>query len=156
MQQYTDRLRERYVHQPVQWATLGGLLLIIVGVFGPWATLELNVLGIDANTNGMDHNGTIILILALVAVGAIAAYVFANVNIEQRMLMWGLVIGAVVIDLLVLLDFFDIMGEDGIGIGWGLWLTILGAILFTVGAIVPMWSEIRAKASDMRERGSST
>jgi len=156
MQQYTDRLRERYIQQPVQWATLAGLLLLLIGVFGPWATLEIDVLGIDTSTNGMDHNGTMVFILTLVAIAAIAAYVFTNVRIEQRMLMWGLVAGALVIDLLVLLDFFDIMGEDGIGIGWGLWLTVLGAILLTAGAIVPMWSEIRSRASGMTERGSST
>ncbi|MGE0229029.1 MAG: hypothetical protein AB7I38_03640 [Dehalococcoidia bacterium] len=156
MQQYSDRLRDRYVRQPVQWATLAGILLLIIGVFGPWATIDANVLGLDLSTNGMDHKGDLIFILALASAAAIAAYAFLNVRIEERMLMWGLVAAAVVIDLLVLLDFFDIMGEDGIGIGWGLWLTILGAILLTAGAVVPMWSEIRTKASDMTERGSST
>jgi len=150
MQQYTDRLRERYIHQPVQWATLAGLLLLLIGVFGPWATLDL----IDVSSNGTDHNGTIVLILALIGVAAIAAYVFANVNIEQRVLMWGLVAGALIVDLLVLLDFFDIMGADGYSMGWGLWLTLLGAILLTVGAVVPMWAEIRSKAGGMTERGS--
>ncbi|HRC62001.1 MAG: hypothetical protein K1X87_00215 [Dehalococcoidia bacterium] len=153
MQQYTDRLRQRYVHEPVQWGTLAGLLLMVIGVFGPWATVSIKVLGISASTNGMDHKGDIVFIIALAAAAAIVAYAFLNVRIEERMLMWGLVAAALIIDLLVLLDFLDIMGTDGVGIGWGLWLTVVGAAAFTAGAVVPMWSEIRAKASDMTERG---
>lgn len=149
MQQYMDRLRQRYVHEPVRWATIGGLALLIIGVFGPWATIS--GLGLDLSTNGMDHKGDIIFILALVGLGAIGAYAFTNVKIEERMLMWGLVAGVLLIDLLVLLDFLDIMSEDGVGVGWGLWLTVIGAIAATAGAVVPMWSEIRARASDMTE-----
>lgn len=155
MQQYTDRLRERYVHQPVQWATIAGFLLLVIGVFGPWATISVGALGIDVSTNGMDHKGDVVLILALVGIAAIAAYAFTSVKIEERMLMWGLVAGVVLIDLLVVLDFLDIQTTDGVGIGWGLWLTILGAILATAGAVVPMWSEIRSRASNMTERGPS-
>lgn len=149
MQQYMDRLRQRYVHQPVQWATIAGFVVMIVGVFGPWATLS--AIGIDLSTDGFDHKGDIVLILSLAGLGAIGAYAFTNVKIEERMLMWGLVAGVVLIDLLVILDFFDIMPEDGVGVGWGLWLTIGGAIVATAGAVVPMWSEIRSRASSMTE-----
>ena len=148
MQQYTDKLKDRYVDQPIKWATLAGFVLMIIGVFGPWATIDLGI--IQAETHGSDHNGTLILILAVVGLAAILAYVFANLNFDQMTLLWALVIITVIIDVLVLLDFLDIAGEDGVGMGWGLWLTLIGAILATVGAVLPMWGNIRSKAEGMR------
>ncbi len=160
MQEYLGKLRERYVTSPVKWLTIVGLIVLIVGAFGDWATVsidlgDLGIGGISGSTGGFDENGTLTFILALVGLGAIAAYVYTNVNIPLSGLMWGLVAGAVVIDLLLLFDFLDIVTEDtpegvDISVGWGLWLSIIGAIALSVGAVVPMWSEIRSRAEGMR------
>jgi hypothetical protein len=48
--EYRDKLRMRYVNDPVKWATIVGFLLAIFGVFGPWATLD--AVGIDISTDG--------------------------------------------------------------------------------------------------------
>ncbi len=159
MQEYVDKLRQSYVDQPVKWATIAGLVLLIIGVFPAWATVDFDtpIGNFGGSTNGFDHNGTITLILALIGLGAIAAYTFANIQIQQSMLLWGLVAGAVVIDILLLLDFIDITTEDtppgvDISVGFGLWLSILGAILLSAGAIVPMWGEITSRAQSMQKK----
>jgi hypothetical protein len=153
MQPYIDKLRERYVDQQVKWATIGGLLLLIIGVFGPWA--KISAFGLNVSTNGFDHKGGLCLFIALACLGGIAAYVFTNVNIQQLALLWGLVVGVVMIDLMLLLDFLDIQTTDLVTTGWGLWLAMIGAAAATVGAVLPMWSQIRTKASDMTQRGPS-
>lgn len=154
MQEYLDKLRERYLDEPVKWATLGGLLLLIISPFLDWWTADLGAFG-EVSENGFDENGIFTFIIALVGVAAIGAYVYANVNIQQQALLWGLVVGAIVIDILLLIDFLDIITEDVIGVGIGLWLAIVGAIALSVGAIVPMWSEIRERAEGMRSGGGT-
>ncbi len=153
MQENIDKLRERYVTSPVRWATIAGLVLLVIGAFGAWKTASAGP--IEVSSGGFDENGTMTFILALAGLAAIAAYVYTTVQIQQSVLLWGLVIGAVVIDLLVLFDFLDVMTEDvpegvDIGVGWGLWVSIVGAIALSVGAIVPMWGEIRSRAEGMR------
>lgn len=158
MQEYIDKLRERYVDQPVKWATLGGLLLLLIGAFGPWVEAEVGPF--SASSGGFDENGVFTFILALAGIAAIGAYVYGNISMEQTALLWALVIGAVVVDILVLIDFLDVMTEDepegvNISVGWGLWASVIGAIALSVGAILPMWGEIRKRADDMRSSGGS-
>lgn len=147
-----DRL-QRYVDQPVKWATIAGLILLIVSLFAPWAELDLGELGglvPDISSNGFDHNGTLMLILAVVGLGAIGVYCYASVDLQLSLLLWGLLIIAVVLDLLVLVALLDIAGEELVSLGWGLWLAIVAAAVTTVGAVVPMWDEIRSRAGEMR------
>ena len=153
MQPYINKLRERYVDQQVKWATIGGLLLLIIGVFGPWA--KISAFGLDVSTNGFDHKGGLCLFIALAGLAGIFAYVFSNLSIQQTMLLWGLVAGVAVIDLLIVIDFLDIQTTDFASVGWGLWLSIIGAAAATAGAVIPMWSQIRAKASNMSQKGPS-
>lgn len=153
MQENIDKLRERYVTSPVRWATIIGLVLLVIGAFGAWKTASAGP--IEVSSGGFDENGTMTFILALAGLAAVAAYVYTTIQIQQSVLLWGLVIGAVVIDLLVLFDFLDVVTEDvpegvDIGVGWGLWVSIVGAIALSIGAIVPMWSEIRSRAEGMR------
>jgi hypothetical protein len=156
VQEYTDKLKSRYVDSPIKWATLGGLVLLIIGVFGPWATVSF--MGFSSSISGTDGEfwGIFVLILSVLALAAVLVYAFANVNIQHRQLLWGLVIVAVVIDLMVLWDFIDVLTTDLVGVGWGLWLALIGAIALSVGAIVPMKDEIGAKANEMRSRNDST
>lgn len=155
MQEYIDRLKSRYVDQPVKWATLGGLVLLIIGVLGPWATISF--LGISESINGTDGEffGTFVLILSVLGLAAVLVYALGNVNIQQSQLMWGLVILAVVIDLMVIWDFIDVLTTDMVSVGWGLWLALIGAIALSVGAILPMKDQIGAKASEMRSGNDS-
>jgi hypothetical protein len=156
MQEYIDRLKSRYVDQPVKWATLAGFVLLIIGVLGPWATIS--VLGFSESIGGTDGEffGTFVLILSILGLAAVLVYALGNVNIQLTQLLWGLVILAVVIDLMVIWDFLDVMTMDGIGTGWGLWLALIGAIALSVGAIVPMKDAIGAKADEMRSGGGDS
>ncbi len=148
MQQYIDRLRERYVDQPVKWAAIAGFALVVLGAFGPWATV--GVAGFHVSANGFDYNGALVLILALAALGGIGAYTFARGGVPLATLLWALVACAAVIDVLVLINFLDIVGTRGVGVGWGLWLTVIGAVAASLGAVVPMWAEIQARGRDLR------
>lgn len=155
MQEYIQKLQTRYVDEPVKWATIAGFVLMIIGVFGAWATV--NVMGlVSVSTNGFDHNGTLVFILSLVGLAAIAVYAFSNVNVQQVQLLWGLVAVAVIIDVLVLINFIDILTSSGVRPGWGLWLTVIGAAALSVGAIVPMWGEIRSRADQARNSGGGS
>lgn len=156
MQEYIDRLKSRYVDQPVKWATLGGLVALIIGVFAPWATISF--MGFSESVNGTESgfNGTFILILSIAGLAAVLAYAFANVNVQLRHVLWGLVGLAVIIDILVLIDFIDVLTEDMASVGWGLWLTVIGAIALSVGAILPMKDEIGARANEMRSGNDTT
>lgn len=153
MQEYIDRLKSRYVDHPVKWATLGGFVLLIIGVLGPWATISF--LGMSESIGGTDGEffGTFVLILAILGLAAVLVYALGNVNVQLTQLLWGLVVLAVVIDLLVIIDFLDVLTEDMVSVGWGLWLTVIGAIALSVGAIVPMKDAIGAKADEMRSGG---
>lgn len=148
-----QKLMDRYLDQPVKWAAIAGFLLVILGAFGPWAVVDTPV-G-DASSSGFDENGFLTFILALIGLGAIAVYAFTDVRIESQMLHWGLIAIAVLIFILVLVDFLDIMTEDAppgidFGPGWGLWLSLLGSILALVGTIAPMWGEIQSRTQGMR------
>jgi len=148
-----NKLQERYADQPIKWATIAGLVLLLVSLFGPWAKLDLGELGgliPDISTDGFDHNGTLMLLLAVVGLAGIGVYSFADINLQPMVLLWVLVGIALANDLLVLLAFFDISGNDGITLGWGLLLAVVAAIVTSVGAIVPMWGEIRSRAGEMR------
>ena len=148
-----QKLMDRYVDRPVKWAAIAGFLLVILGAFGPWVVVD-TPLG-DASNGGFDENGVLTFILALIGLAAIAAYAFSDIRIESQLLHWGLVAIAVLIAILVLIDFLDVITEDApegfdIGPGWGLWLSLVGAILALVGTIVPMWDEIQNRTQGMR------
>ncbi len=156
MQPYIDRLKSRYVDQPLKWATLAGFVVIIIGVFGPWATVSFMGFSDSISGTNSEFFGTFVLILSIIGLAAVLVYALGNVNIQLSQLMWGLVALAVIIDLLVLIDFIDVLTTDMVGVGWGLWLTLIGAIALSAGAIVPMKDAIGAKANEMRQQDSGS
>ncbi|MSP21921.1 MAG: hypothetical protein EXR66_02700 [Dehalococcoidia bacterium] len=149
MQPYIQKLQDRYVDQPVKWATVAGLVLLLLGGLGPWYTINVLVTVI-ASSGG---NGGLILLLALGGLGVLGAYVYANVELPLTTLLWVLVGLAATVDVFVTLSFLDALGSS-VGIGWGLWLAIVGAVAFSVGAILPMWNQIRDCAQSL-QRGNT-
>jgi hypothetical protein len=144
-----QKLMDRYLDNPIKWAAIVGFALAVIGTFFDWWKVDVGIIEVSESGLG-ETEGLLTFILGLIALGAIAVFAFTDMNIESRMLHWGLLAIAVLIDLLVLIQFIDILTTDGVDVGIGLWISILGAILATVGTVVPMWGEIQTRAQGMR------
>lgn len=98
--------------------------LLIVGAFGPWASL----FGISAS--GMDGDGAITLALAaIVAALLIRAHIRGGTVPLAALLVPGLI--ALVISII---DILDVSDKD-VDVGWGLWMTLAGSIVLLAAAV---------------------
>lgn len=116
---------------------------LVIGSIGPWMSF------FAMSRGGMDADGTLTLILGILAAGAL----FAVLNLgllgarKSNLMMW-LSVAAVVAGLLgaiiAVVDIIDItsrtaeiFGETmSPEVGWGLWLVLISALALTVTAIV--------------------
>ena len=118
--------------QNLKYLGLAGCALAIVGAFLVWATVSAGPFSVDVKGTDSGKDGTITLILAIVAAAAIFF-------IEKKpWIVWIALAAAVLVLLVGLYDTLDIMGTDDQGadvkVGIGLWITDLGGILATAAA----------------------
>lgn len=100
-------------------ALYAAVALLILGAIGPWVT----AFGISkAGTSG---DGVLTLGAALLALAAIRLGGRPTIAL----------ILAVLIDAIVIYDFLDVSGSDLVGVGWGLYMSIVGAALLTYVSI---------------------
>jgi hypothetical protein len=102
---------------------IGGAALAI-GSFLAWGTvLGISVSGMDGGDGWM----------TLIGGGVVAAYGFLTMQGNNSLPKWlpwaGLVVGLGV----ALINFFDIMGTDGVSIGIGMWLMLIGGVVALYG-----------------------
>ena len=120
--------------QNLKYIGIVGCALGIIGAFLVWATVSVGPVSIDVKGTDSGKDGTITLILSIIAIAAIWF-------IEKKPWIVWIALAAAVLFLLVgIYDTIDIMGQDGDGaevkVGMGLWLTDLGGIIAT--AVVGM------------------
>jgi len=151
---------EQVKASPFYWPNLVAALIasigIAVGSIGPWIAF----MGMSRNAIGIGRDGTITLILGIIA--ALALFALLNFGRTQvrsrRMVVLGMVAGvagavAFVIALLSALDVSsrenEFMGRTiGPEIGWGLWMILIGGpVLAVTSAIVVQQVKAIAKTS---------
>jgi hypothetical protein len=107
---------------------LGGAGLAI-GSFLPWGEI------FGVTTSGMDGGDgwfTLTAGIVLVGVGYLA---FTGAVALPEWLGWvALVVGAGV----AILNYFDISGIEGVGVGIGVWIMLAGSVLALAGAVVAL------------------
>lgn len=105
--------------------TLGmlvGFAVTVLSLFFAWASVKY--LTFSSSITGMDvDDGKLVLIAALVAVGATLATVFSPEN-ERVARFVALGAGALAL-LFQVINLFDLLGTDGVSLGFGL---ILGTV----------------------------
>lgn len=105
---------------------IGGAALAL-GSFLAWGSvLGISVSGMDAGGDGW---------FTLIGGLAVAAAGYAAFSGAFKLPMWvgwaGVVVGLGV----ALLNFFDIMGTDGVSIGMGMWLMLAGGLVAIYGLV---------------------
>jgi len=121
--------------QNLKYIGIAGCLLAIIGAFLVWATVSGGGVEIDIKGTDEDKDGTITLILAIIAAAAIW-FIAA-----KPWVIWVALAASVLFLLVGLYDTIDIMGTDvpegvSISVGIGLWLTVLGGILATAATVM--------------------
>jgi peptidoglycan/LPS O-acetylase OafA/YrhL len=98
---------------------------LVIGSIGPWATASVG--GFTATKNGLDGDGAITLVLALIAGGLLAAHLLGRLG--RAAPIAATVVAAIAL-LTCVVDLIDAAGSK-LGVdtapGWGLWLAALGA-----------------------------
>ena len=105
---------------------MGGGIALALGSFLAWGTvLGISVSGMDGGDGWMTLLGG-----AAVAVAGFAAY-SGSFEVPGWLAWAGLVVGLGV----ALINFFDIMGTDGVSVGIGMWLMLLGGAVAIFGKL---------------------
>lgn len=107
---------------------IGGAALAI-GSFLSWAT---DSLGLGLSVSGMDGGDGWFTLIGGVVLAAAGYMTFSGKSLPIWVGWLGLLIGAGV----ALLNFFDIMGTEGVSMGIGMWIMIAGAIAGLVGLLM--------------------
>lgn len=119
-----------------------GAVLVVIGSIGPWATIA------DSGVGGLDGDGWITLVLALLA-GGFAAAVFAPAPVA-RIMRWLVLPWTLIALLVAVIDIVDISSTSSefsnqfsddvftLSVGWGLWLVLAGSIITLVAAVALM------------------
>lgn len=114
-------------NQSALMMTVGGAALA-VGSFLAWGTvLGISVSGMDGGDGWMTLIGG-----AVVAVYGFMAYQ-GNSSLPKWLPWAGIVVGLGV----AIINFFDILGTDGVSIGIGMWLMLAGGVVAIVGLVRP-------------------
>ncbi len=108
--------------------SLVGALLLLIGSVTPWVTAG------PLTKNGIEGDGVITLVLALLA-GGFAGATFSPPAVARVMRWFPLPFGLLAL-LVAIIDVADVSGEGyGISVGWGLWLTLIASIILVIGAV---------------------
>lgn len=115
--------------QNFKYIGMVGCALAIIGAFMVWGTVTAGPFSVDIKGTDSGKDGTITLILAIIAAAAIW---FIG---KKPWFIWVALAAAVLFLLVGIYDTMDIMGtsEEGaeVKVGIGLWMTDLGGIIAT-------------------------
>lgn len=105
----------------------GGLIVTLIGLFGPWASVSLGPLSVSVS-GFKSGDGKLVLIAAIVAV--------IGLYLKNR---WLALVPSVIAGLIVLYDIVDIgrvsSGVD-VGTGWGIWINLIGAAVLVYASVM--------------------
>jgi hypothetical protein len=118
------------------WGAPVATLLLLIGAVGPWVSADVPLFGQSLSANGLDRDGSITLLLGIVAGVLLVVW-------RQKRAAWAGVVAAVLGALTILIAIIDIADVSGkssdvvdLSVGWGLWLTLVGAIVLTVVSVL--------------------
>ena len=122
---------------------LVGAVLIAIGSFLPWVSVEAG--GFSDSKTGIEGDGTITLFLAVV-IGVIAAIALSRGALPKAAAIIA-IIAAVIAIAIAVIDFIDIQsrisdvedesaGLASASMGLGMWVLIVGSIAALVGSIM--------------------
>jgi hypothetical protein len=123
-----------------KWLWLGGAIVVIIGAFLPWASIDI---GFDSvSKNGTDGDGVITIVFGIAAV---VLLIIRWNKVRAR----GLTIGALVLSALTaviaVIDMVDVKSRFSdspfaisASIGIGLWLTLIGALVAVAGTVLAL------------------
>ncbi len=121
---------------------LGGSVLMLLGSVLPWAKAEATVLGqtLSETTNGLEGDGKITLVLALVA-GLVFLFVPRGKVVGGLVLAAGVLAGLVaIIDIADVSnkadDLKQITAQSSASVGVGLWIAAVAAVVLFVGGLL--------------------
>jgi len=121
---------------------LGSAVLLLVGSVLPWAKAEATVVGqtVSSTTNGLDGDGVITLILALVA-GMVFLFVPRAKVVGSLVLVAGAIAGLVaIIDIADVSnkadDLQQLTKQSSVTVGIGLWIVAVAAIALIGGGVL--------------------
>jgi len=104
-------------------------LVALIGSFLAWASIDLGI--VKVSVGGMESgNDGIITFIVAIATAAVAIF------LKEKARMISVLIGGAVILVVALINLFDIMGEDLVRVGFGLWLVVLGGAGALVAAFI--------------------
>ena len=104
-------------------------LVALIGSFLAWASIDLGVVSVSVGGMESGNDGIITFIVAI-ATAAVAIF------LKEKARMISVLIGGAVILAVALINLFDIMGEDLVKVGFGLWLVVLGGAGALVAAFI--------------------
>lgn len=111
------------------YLTMGGGAALIIGSFLSWAT---DSLGLGLSVSGMDGGDGWFTLIGGAILAAAGYMAFAGKAFPVWVGWVGLVIGAGV----ALINFFDIMGTEGVSTGIGMYLMLAGSVAGLVGLLM--------------------
>ena len=103
---------------------LVALGLLVVGAFGPWASL------FGISKSGMDGDGVITLALAVIVGIFLILNRVRGGNVPLAVLF---IAGALALAISII-DVLDVR-DKGVDVGWGLWLTLAGSVVLLAAAV---------------------
>jgi hypothetical protein len=127
-------MQQQYKPGVLFWLALGGAVAMVIGGFGPWAT----VLGFSAN--GTEGDGWIVIVVGIVVAARLAAvnrrrFIGTGTAISL-LLAGGLVAGIAVYDINNIERLAEgTFLEDAISPGWGLYMVLTAGVVVLGAAI---------------------
>jgi hypothetical protein len=112
------------------WIYLAACGAMVIGAFGPWAT----VLGGLVSRSGVDGGDGWFLVG-----GAAIAIALLLTGASRKKMIWAVVVG-VICTIVAIVDLSDakkiVDGAEGlVDVGWGLYLSLIASIAFSVQAL---------------------
>lgn len=111
------------------YLTMAGGAALIIGSFLAWAT---DSLGLGISASGMDGGDGWFTLIGGAVLAAAGYMAFAGKALPMWVGWLGLVVGLGV----ALINFFDIMGTDGVSTGIGMYLMLAGGVAGLVGLLM--------------------
>lgn len=122
-------------NQVPMYVTIVGAVALFVGLLLPWATLD--AFGASSSVTGLDtDDGKLMLALAIGLIGVTVVYMRTSAT-------WAAIL-SILVALgalgLTLFEISDVSGSfEGISVGSGLWVDLIGSVLAVAGSI---WAKI--------------
>lgn len=102
-----------------------GVTLMVVGSFGPWGAREQSIAGV------LTIDGVVVVVLAVLIAGlATSFYGPPSVTVVLRPFVLPLGAAALTVALLAITD---VRGVSDLEAAWGIWLTVAGAAVASIG-----------------------